>query len=442
MAGATSWAVPQPAQSTEDFLDSIGVCTHWGYSDTPYGGSFDTVKARLLESGIRHIRDGFSDRLIELGKAGIKATVVTDADRSPSEWVDTIKRANAAGARIVAVEGPNEPDLFWKNNKRTYKGQGTEQGDAGIIAGVVAFQKDLYAAIKSDPATAGLIVVGPSLGKTYGYDVRSPFGNGSLTDAVDWGNFHPYPGGNPFSQPFSYAGIEKYIWHGGQPTVNIDEFPYAFDIYAPAFAPKPMAATETGYSTFDGGTSERAHARYLPRLFAEYFRKGIRRTHSYEFADEFEKPGDREANFGLIRHDLTRKPAFTAVKNLITLLSEKPIGPAVAVPLDFDLQVGKAPGFDRTQYVHHLLLQKGNGEYYLLLWHEIALDDMTAPPFRRVPQAPLMPVSIKFADKVTKAVLYDPLESTEPVLTFGEVGQIELGVPDRILVLKIHPAKR
>ena len=48
-------------------------------------------------------------------KIVVKATVVTDADRSPSEWVETIKRANAAGARIVAVEGPNEPDLFWKS---------------------------------------------------------------------------------------------------------------------------------------------------------------------------------------------------------------------------------------------------------------------------------------------------------------------------------------
>ncbi len=435
-------AAPQPAQAAEDFVDSIGMCTHWGYPDTPYGGAYDTVKARLLESGIRHIRDGFSDKMIELGKLGIKSTVVTDADRSPAEWVDTIKRANSAGARIVAVEGPNEPDLFWRNNKRSYKGQGAEQGDAGIIAGVIAFQKDLYAAIKADPATAGLVVIGPSLGKTYGYDVRSPFGNGSLTDAVDWGNFHPYPGGNPFSQPFSYAGIEKYIWHGGQPTVNIDEFPYAFDIYAPPFAPKPMAATETGYSTFDGGTSERAQARYLPRLFAEYFRKGIRRTHSYEFADEFEKPAEREANFGLVRHDLTRKPAFTAMKNLIALLAEKAPNNNAPVPLDFDMQVGKAPGFDRTQYVHHLLLQKGNGEYCLLLWHEIALDDMTAVPYRRVPKAPPMPVSIKFSEPINRATLHDPGESTEPIQSFGEVGQVELGVPDRILVLRFHVGKK
>ncbi len=59
----------------------------------------------------------------------------------------------------------------------------------------------------------------------------------------------------------------------------MDEFPFAFDIYAPPFAPKPMA-TETGYSTFFDGPSEAAHAKYLPRLFCEYFRKGVQRTFS------------------------------------------------------------------------------------------------------------------------------------------------------------------
>ena len=181
----------------------------------------------------------------------------------------------------------------------------------GVCTGVIAFQKDLYAAVKADAATRALTVIGPSLGKTYGYETRSPFGKGTLAEFVDWGNFHPYPGGNPFSVPSPYAGVEKYIWHGGQPSANMDEFPFAFDIYAPPFAPKPMAATETGYSTFSDGPSEAAHAKYLPRLFCEYFRKGVQRTFSYEFVDEWNKPDDRESNFGLIRHDLSPSPPFT-----------------------------------------------------------------------------------------------------------------------------------
>ena len=44
-----------------------------------------------------------------------------------------------------------------------------------------------------------------------------------------------------------------------------------------------------------------AHAKYLPRLFCEHFRKDSQRTFSYEFADEWNKPDDREANFGIVR---------------------------------------------------------------------------------------------------------------------------------------------
>ena len=221
-----------------------------------------------------------------------------------------VKQVNRQVPVIDAIEGPNEPDFFWASFKKSYGGLGHAQGDKGIIGGVIAFQKDLYKAVKSDLATKNLPVYGPALGKTYGYDTRSPFGKGTLADAVDYGNFHPYCGGNPFSVPFSYAGIEKYYWQGNFPSANLDEFPFAFDVYAPPYAPKPMVATETGYSTNLGGVSEAAHAKYMPRLFCEYFRKGIARAYSYEFVDEFEDKAqtNREAHFGLLRRDLTPKP--------------------------------------------------------------------------------------------------------------------------------------
>ena len=54
---------------TEEFINTIGVTTHWSYNDTPYGAQFDTVFSRLKESGIRLIRDGV--RLNEMNAAGI-----------------------------------------------------------------------------------------------------------------------------------------------------------------------------------------------------------------------------------------------------------------------------------------------------------------------------------------------------------------------------------
>jgi hypothetical protein len=59
------------------------------------------------------------------------------------------------------------------------------------------------------------------------------------------------------------------------------------------------------------GISTSAQAKYIPRLFAEYFRNGIARTFVYEFYDEGTNPADQEQNFGLINNDLTPKPAYT-----------------------------------------------------------------------------------------------------------------------------------
>ena len=96
----------------------------------------------------------------------------------------------------------------------------------------------------------------------------------------------------------------------GSPTA-----PLAFISYAPPFAPKPMAATETGYPTHRSGSSELAQGKYLPRLFCEYFTHGVQRTFWYELVDEDEFPdpnGDNvECHYGIIRKDLTPKPAYT-----------------------------------------------------------------------------------------------------------------------------------
>ena len=39
-------------------VDRIGVCVHLSYLRTPYGNFDELVRPRVLESGIRHLRDG------------------------------------------------------------------------------------------------------------------------------------------------------------------------------------------------------------------------------------------------------------------------------------------------------------------------------------------------------------------------------------------------
>jgi hypothetical protein len=453
----------EQAKSAEAFVESIGVNAHWNYPDTPYGAQYEKVKQLLVDAGIRHVRGDFS-RARDLAKSGVTTMVSltpphgVDANEATlAKMKEQVKAANSGGLNAIDwVEGPNEPDLFWVKTANgdkynfgsvTYKGQGYAGGQAGIIAGVTAFQKDLYTAFKTDPATAHLKIVGPSLGITYGYDRGSPFPKGSLTDAVDYGNFHPYPGGNPFSDRAGYDTLDWYIGHGTQPSANLDEFKYAFDIYAPPFAPKPMACTETGYSTMVGGQTEDVQAKYIPRLFCEYFLHGIVRTYLYEFVDAFDNKTDRDSNFGLVRHDLTPKPSYPAVKNLIGLLSDR--GGAGFQPgsLDFSLAVspvrgyvepgsGKTVDYDRTKYVHHLLLQKRSGVFCLLLWHEISDEDGGVTPHRIV-TPPAMPVTISLPPSIRTATAYYPNDRVTGAPVPIVSGVISIAVPDRVLLLRL-----
>lgn len=439
------------SSSAQEFVNSIGVTTHWGYNDTPYGFSFDTVFARLKESGIKHVRDGA--RMAELTAAGITNTLYADVpdnsngdDKTIATLVSSMKAKMQAGYKFEVVEGPNEPDLFWVGYKRSYKGFGylpnqTEVDRlASIGKGVIMFMQDFYKAIKADPVTAKLKVIGPSLGVTYdpGGGRPNPFPIGSLTDFVDYGNVHPYPGGNPFSLPDPYAGLDKYFWSGTQPSGNIDEWPYAFNTYWPPFKPKTMAATETGYSTIIGGIPESVHAKYIPRLFFEYFRAGFVITYLYEFLDEFAKPEDRESNFGLIRYNLTRKPAFNALKSVIQLLqdSDQSINPD-SLKLKFTVTLPQ--GYDRIQYVRKLLFKKSDGSYYLVLYHEIAGSDGSKNPQTEL-EHPVIPITIDLDDKITSVNQYsynDTYNFVKNQLSINENGSIKLEVSDKVTILQL-----
>ena len=445
---SSSMAGAEQAKSADAFVDSIGICSHWSYGDTPYGFAFDKVKKLLAESGIRHVRDGFSDRITELGKLGIHTTVALDPDITPEQVRDKVKSFNAGGSYIDAIEGANEPDLFWAGMKKSYKGMGWEQGQPGIIKGATAFQRDVYAAIKGDPATKYIKVIGPSCGKFYGYDTKSPFGQkGELSDCVDWGNFHPYPGGNAFNAPYPYAGLDKYYWQANFPSINIDEHPMALDIFAGAFAPKPMCATETGYSTAvnGDGISEEAHGKYIPRLFCEYFRKGIARTYSYEFVDEFDNPkkDNREAYFGLVRRDCTPKPAYTALKNLIAILQDKEGAKTAFKPKNFEfkLDVQGVGDINKTEFVHHLLLQKGDGDFYLVLWHEITAEDTNAKPHKQI-KVPELPATLTFTTPVRRIQYFVPGDSAAAKQTMGSLPLVHLKIPDSVVIIQVTPTMK
>ncbi|SNB75464.1 hypothetical protein SAMN07250955_11355 [Arboricoccus pini] len=379
-AAATGHLTLQPSGTARDFLDSVGVSAHWDYRDTSYGRYRQQIAQAIVDLGVRHLRGYDPEFAPELASRGVMSLLTAGPEYgSPATIATLVRKANAKAKVLAAIEGPNEPDLFWRGPRYRWHGQGFPEG-------VLSYQRDLYTYFKSAPDLADLTIIGPSLGRTYdpGGGYPNPFAAGSLTDAVDWGNFHPYPGGNPFSPPFRYGGIARYYSSATFPSAALDEFPANFTTYAPPFAPKPMSATETGYSTFAGGSSEATQAKYMPRLVAEYFRLGIKRAYLYEIIDLRPDPGgqERDSHFGLLRADATPKPAYRALKGLLDLLDDGQDGtPASSLPAPVELSFSLPEGYDRPQYVHALLLRRSLQDLVLLYWHEVASSSSATKPF-------------------------------------------------------------
>ena len=383
---ATTAPVPVvlgPVATADTFLDTIGIGTHWNYKDSAYGQHTDLLIAAIAQLGVRHVR-GFDPEISHrLAPQGVKTMLEAGPEvGDPKVILDIVRRANANGLVIDAVEGPNEADLFWPMHGDSYKG-------AGFPAGLLAYQRDLFDTFKHAPDQAGILMIGPSLGRTYdpGAGSPNPLPTGSLTQAVDLGNFHPYPfGGNPFSAPFSYGSIDHYYAQGNFPSVNLDQFPYAFAVYAPPFSPRPMASTETGYPTWHNGVSEAVQAIYLPRLIAEYFRLGIRRTYLYELADVLPDPSGQNMNdhFGILHNDGAPKPSFEALRSLIAILAAGARRTVASAPPRITMMARMPSGYDRSAYVHSLLLRESDTQSLLLVWHEVASADLASTPPRTI----------------------------------------------------------
>jgi hypothetical protein len=397
---ASASAAAVEARTAGSFLDSIGVNTHTYYDDTVYYSEFGTIEQRLKELGVHHIRENLVpdrpdqyERLSRLATAGVKSTLILGAPEDGASGLEELTEILGSDLRgsVDAVEGPNEYDLH---------------GGPNWMPELAPYQSRLYSTIKSSSVLSSLPVVGPSLGNTNsdGSDV-----SGSL----DYGNIHSYP-------------------NGESPEDNVSRL---LATATEMSGSKPVMATETGYHTavnWSGDhnpVSEAAQATYTPRLFLEYFRRGIARTFSYELVDEFPNPGrdESESNFGLLRNDLSPKPAFTALRNLTAILADSGAGFA---PGKLDYTVS---GNDDD--LHQLLLQKSDGSYYLALWRASSVWDVDSG-------TPLSPASgavkLSFSQSLASAEEYAPNSSSAPLrsLAAGDA-PLTVNVGSQVVIVKL-----
>jgi hypothetical protein len=400
-----------PAQSARAFGDSIGVNVHLLFEDTAYG-RFDVVRSRLRELGVRYVRDGLCatcvnqvERLRALAEVGIRAHLIASRLRADEGAMLYELQANLNKIRerlrgaVVSIEAPNEPD---------------QQGVSEWIARTRVFQRELWSRVKGDPALAHLRVVGPAVV----HPANRP-ALGDLSAALDQGNMHPYSG-------------------GGTPLHNLLEERLRAVAISGA---KPLVATEAGYhsdlTTTSGHypASERAIATYIPRLALEGFRGGVVRTFIYELADAWPQGGQPpnvpalENSFGLLRGDLTPKPSFLALRNLLRVVHAGSAPVAAPGGLRFGLE-GAPPD------LRQLLLRSADGSFSLVLWREVSVWDRIA---RRDLAPAADPFEVVMGEPVALAQRFDPVDSDTERGRWAQPERIPLEAAGAPVVLRLTP---
>ena len=361
----------------DSFVDTIGVCVHLDYSGV-YTEWTDGARTRdrILELGVRNLRNRamiggsqgqrdsvYYQRMRELAAAGVRMNLTTQAygegGRPVTDWSQLAQIPDWTGGGVRTLEGQNEPP-------------------SGQLVAARAGNRALWQAVQGSPDLADVKVVGSAL--VFASSLWSAYVGGPGIDGdrskwdfdpaefCDYGNWHPYPGavtptkvgGTHDHVPFSMRDAKMYgvgPWNGqsfGDNGFFITECDYTTALAHGPRSHYPISPAGQG--------------RYVLREFFEYHRMGYARSFAYELMDQgADNSSNPEMNFGWCYRDGTPKPAYTAVRNLISLLGDP--GPAFTPgKLDYTIAGGDAD-------VRHTLLAKRDGSFWLAIWQDKSVWD-------------------------------------------------------------------
>ena len=197
-----------------------------------------------------------------------------------------------------------------------------------------------------------------------------------------------------------------------------------------------MVFTETGYHNALGDSadqppaSEAAAAIYFPRLLITAFGVGARRTFIYELIDEKPDPGlgDLQQHFGLLRNDLSPKPAFTAIKTLIAAVNYSP-GTGERGQVRWKLRA------DGPEQVEHLTLERRDGSLVIALWRPVSVwDQEELAPIEPEP----LPVEVAFSRRARDLSVWRPSLSGTPVLRRGATERLRLALGGDLVLVSLR----
>lgn len=361
----------RPAYRAEDFVESLGLAAApferylaegpWKGAGTRYPPEF------FFDLGIRYYRMGLRNdltpedlpRKVETWwrRTGARPLLLVDPGKSftvKTPWLQVEKdgdfsrlvadlRRYAPGS-VAGVEGPNEVNNKFPPQELNLKYKGRTDEAAGAL-----YQRDLFSALRADPATRDIPVAMFTAIFT-DYSLARP------CDAFDRLNMHSYQNeGVPSSSLL----------------MNITR---AANILPAGAAMPPFQPTECGYNVEEDKTNRmgctgslRAQAYNIPMLYAEYFRHGIERTYLFALHNA--------DGYGLLESDQeTKRPSWHAVQSFVRLLADATWDPDATAwkgGRGFDPEVLRFRVEGAPATVHTLTLQKADGDWFLLVWNEV-----------------------------------------------------------------------
>lgn len=416
--GAPSTPIaPITALPAKTFLSSLGINTHMsqGYPEAQFEPMF-------RYTGIPNDRDCAAVGSMTLFK---NTGVLTDCISSSMSYLLSTARSLANAGALLAVEGPNEPNIA----PITYNGQ--LGGGSSTWVPVALFQRDLYASVKADPVLKNYPVFSVSetgaewdnVGLQF---LTIPSGAGTVLPAAtlfaDYANLHNYiTGRNGFilsdNQAWDAADHIASGWLGHDAIMDSENGLTWLKGYVgysiPQLMTLPVVTTETGWPTQGtGAISEEQQGKLYLDVFAAQFKRGFRYTFIYQMIDN-----QPDVGLGIFHADSTPKLAATYIHNFTTILADQ--SNFTAGTLDYFIPFEPAT-------VHDLLLQKSNGNFYLIVWDERAsgATDM---------------VNVQLAYTKKSISVFDPTVGTAPIQALTNTNSVPLTLSDHPLILAISP---
>ena len=429
-------AVPLAAQGaattalrTADFLNSLGIDSTFPDRGQPIEKTAEMIRYvgfRWVRGGIEGLSSNGPTTLqtyLDLHqKTGVRFSWgLVSGGTDLNKLLESARQLAAADA-LLAFEGNNEPN----NWGVTYQGE-KGGGRAASWLAVARLQRDLYAAVKSDPLLKKYPVWSISengaepdnvglqfLAIPAGADTLLPEG----TKFADFANCHNY-----IYHPASAGLADNKTWNAADPTSSC-KVDGLYGNYGRTWARHyrgyseaelvtlPKVTTETGCQ-IGGLITEEMHALNLLSMYLDQFKRGWSHTSVYILRDRTDEGGNQR--FGFYGPDYQPRKGAVYLHNLAAILADKGT-PTEPGKLEYAIP-------NEPPTVHDMLLQHSDGTFQLIVWGE------------RVKGADSVVIDLGGTRAAVK--VYDPTTGTGAVQNYSNIRELSLTMNDHPFVIAV-----